>query len=98
MLSGLFYLFPRKRDGSADEDLARANLEWYRLRQQELDTEGDDALQNDARLRLLEDEQQVEAVAPSMPRARAFPLWSLLPWSPCLLRACITFWALRRTF
>ena len=79
LLSGLFYLFPRKRGGSADEDLARANLEWYRLRQQELDTEGDDALQDDARLRLLEDEQQVEAVAPSMPRARAFPLWSLLP-------------------
>ena len=79
LLSGLFYLFPRKRAGSTDEDLARANLEWYRLRQQELDTEGDDALQDDARLRLLEDEQQVEAVAPSMPRARAFPLWSLLP-------------------
>ncbi len=79
LFSGLFYLFPRKRDGSADEDLARANLEWFSLRQQELDTEGDDALQDDARLRLLEDEQQVQAAAHSVRETRTFPLWSLLP-------------------
>ena len=58
LLSGLFYLFPRTRLGGADEDLARANLEWYRLREKELAEEGNDTLQDDARLRLLEDEQQ----------------------------------------
>jgi len=30
LLSGLFYLFPKKRPGGADEDLARANLQWFR--------------------------------------------------------------------
>ena len=46
LLSGLFYLFPRRRSGGADEELERANIEWYRLRQTELAEEGADALQD----------------------------------------------------
>ena len=37
---------------------ARANLDWFRLREQELEGEADEALREDVRLRLLEDEQQ----------------------------------------
>ena len=80
LLSGLFYLFPRRRSGGADEELERANIEWYRLRQAELAEEGADALQDDARLRLLEDEQQAGAVARPAPAATgSFPGWVLLP-------------------
>ena len=80
LLSGLFYLFPRTRLGGADEDLARANLEWYRLREKELAEEGNDSLQDDARLRLLEDEQQREPSAAAVtPSRRNFPVWILLP-------------------
>ncbi len=80
LFSGLFYLVPRQRPGSVDADLERANLEWFRLRQTELAAEGNEALQADARLRLLEDEQQVAAVPSGAPPAgRGFPLWLLLP-------------------
>jgi cytochrome c-type biogenesis protein CcmH len=78
LLSGLFYLMPSRRSGGADADLERANVEWYRLRQQELASEGADALQDDARLRLLEDEQQARAAAP-VPERQSFPVWLLLP-------------------
>ena len=78
LLSGLFYLMPSRRAGDADADLERANVEWYRLRQQELAAEGADALQDDARLRLLEDEQQAAAAVPTA-SARSFPVWVLLP-------------------
>ena len=78
LLSGLFYLMPSRRSGGADADLERANVEWYRLRQQELAAEGADALQDDARLRLLEDEQQARAAAP-VPERQSFPVWLLLP-------------------
>ena len=80
LFSGLFYLFPRQRPGSVDTDLERANLEWFRLRQSELAEEGNEALQADARLRLLEDEQQVvTAPAGTSTAGRGFPLWLLLP-------------------
>lgn len=79
LVSGLFYLFPRQRPGGADEDLARANLEWFRLRQAELEEEGADALREDARLRLLEDEQQGTLPATASDASRPFPLWLLLP-------------------
>lgn len=78
LLSGLFYLMPSGRAGGADADLERANVEWYRLRQQELAAEGADALQDDARLRLLEDEQQAGSAAP-VPERQSFPVWLLLP-------------------
>jgi cytochrome c-type biogenesis protein CcmH len=80
LLSGLFLLLPQRRSGGADEDLERANLEWYRLRRSELAEEGADALQDDARLRLLEDEQQAAPVArPAGGEAKSFPVWILLP-------------------
>jgi cytochrome c-type biogenesis protein CcmH len=77
--SGLFLLLPKKRTGGADQDLERANLEWFRLRQQELAEEGNDALQADARLRLLEDEQGNPAVDADVLSSHAFPAWVLLP-------------------
>ena len=79
LLSGLFYLFPKKRPGGMDEDLARANLQWFRLREAELAREGGDALQGDARLRLLEDEQQHVPVVRQTSPGQSFPVWLLLP-------------------
>ena len=77
LLSSLFYLFPRVRPGSAEEDLDRANLEWFRLRRAELAREGNDALQEDARLRLLEDEHQSSPLKSTA--QGSFPVWILLP-------------------
>ena len=82
LLSGLFFLFPARRDAGgadADEDLARANLEWYRLREAELAREGSEELREDARLRLLEDDQQGPAPPAAAAPARPFPVWILLP-------------------
>lgn len=78
LLSGLFYLRTPKIDPGADMDLARANVEWYRLRQAELASEGATALAEDARLRLLEDEQNAAAPGPA-PTGEGFPVWVLLP-------------------
>ncbi len=50
LLSGLFLLVPGKRSGGTDEDLERANLEWFRLRQAELAAEGNEALQSGQRV------------------------------------------------
>ena len=78
LLSGLFYLLPGRRSDGADDELEQANVEWYRLRQAELAQEGMDTLQDDARLRLLEDEQQ--AAAPTAATSSGtFPAWILLP-------------------
>ena len=79
LLSGLFYLLPKKRGGGTEEELERANLEWFRLRQTELAQEGNDALRDDAQLRLLEDDEQRPAAAPAAPGGGAFPVWMLLP-------------------
>ncbi len=79
LLSGLFYLRPGRRFGGVDADLERANIEWYRLRQAELAREGADSLQDDARLRLLEDEQQARGLAAPVAERQSFPLWLLLP-------------------
>lgn len=82
LLSGAFYLFPRRGRGGVDQDQARANLEWYRLRDAELAQEGGEALREDARLRMLEDDQQTRgaaaAVAPTT-ASDSFPVWVLLP-------------------
>lgn len=78
LLSSLFYLFPRVRPGSAEEDLDRANLQSFQLRQAELAEEGNNALQDDARLRLLEDEQQRHASSHTT-LIQSFPVWVLLP-------------------
>lgn len=80
LLSALFYLFPRAGRGGVEQDLKRANLEWYRLREAELAAEGgEEALQDDARLRLLEDEQQRAPVETAVPSSSSFPRWTLLP-------------------
>ena len=82
LLSGAFYLFPRRGLSDVDKDQARANLEWYRLREAELAREGGEALREDARLRLLEDDQQMQgatqAAATNGP-TEGFPVWILLP-------------------
>ena len=82
LLSGAFYLFPRRGLSDVDKDQARANLEWYRLREAELAREGSEALREDARLRLLEDDQQMQgatqAAATNGP-SEGFPVWILLP-------------------
>ncbi len=77
LLSSLFYLFPRARPGAAEEDLDRANLEWFRARRTELAGEGNEALREDALLRLLEDEHQ-RAALPTTGQ-QSFPVWVLLP-------------------
>ncbi len=77
LFSAVFYLVPRTRAGGADEDLERANLEWFRVREQELAEEGSEDLEADAKLRLLEDEQPTAAAPASVSSAR-FPTWPLL--------------------
>ncbi|HEY6131748.1 MAG TPA: c-type cytochrome biogenesis protein CcmI, partial [Halioglobus sp.] len=77
LLSSIFFLFPRRRSDTVEDDLERANLEWFRRRQAELAEDGNEELQEDAHLRLLEDEQQchpTHAVS-----TQSFPLWILLP-------------------
>ncbi|RLQ23011.1 c-type cytochrome biogenesis protein CcmI [Seongchinamella sediminis] len=81
LFSALFYIRPLSRhDGVSEQDLAEANLQWYRQRQQELDNEGDEALAEDARLRLLEDEEGVVPPAHTPGASRSgFPAWILVP-------------------
>lgn len=81
LLSGLFYLFPRRSTGSIEDDEARTNLEWYRLREAELLRDGDEGLTEDARLRLLEDSTAADSSPVVAPAAAgsSFPVWILLP-------------------
>ncbi len=78
LLSTAFVLVPKNRTGGADEDLERANLEWFKLRQQELQEEGNDELAEDARLRLLEDEQPTADLPSAAQSSSGFPGWVLL--------------------
>lgn len=78
LLSGLFYLIPGRRGDGADGELSKANVEWYRLRQAELARDGVEELEEDARLRLLEDEQQA-LPPPEAADSRSFRAWLLLP-------------------
>jgi len=77
LLSSVFYLFPRVRTGAAEADLDRANLEWFRQREAELAGDENSALQEDARIRLLEDQSPYEEQ--QRPPAHSFPVWPLLP-------------------
>jgi cytochrome c-type biogenesis protein CcmH len=77
LLSAVFYLFPRIRHGTNEQDLDDANLAWFKQRREELRLEGNDALEEDAQLRLLEDQQQ-RATAPTLAHG-SFPVWLLLP-------------------
>jgi len=80
LLSALFYLFPRRRLQDDALELERANLDWYRLRQEELNAVGSDELEWDAQLRLLEDEQARKQEAAPLPlESHYFPVWLLLP-------------------
>ena len=76
LLSGVFYLVPRSRQRLADTDQQRANLEWFRQRQLELEAAGEAELVEDTRLRLLEDEQGGAAAAAGE-AGGAFPRWLL---------------------
>ncbi|MCB1703261.1 MAG: c-type cytochrome biogenesis protein CcmI [Halioglobus sp.] len=77
LLSAVFYLFPRVRPGAVEADLDRANLEWFRQRQAELAAEENPDLQEDARIRLLEDQR--EYASKQQAPASYFPVWVLLP-------------------
>ena len=79
LLSGLFYLLPRRWRGPVIDDPEQANLEWYRLRQRELAELGDEQLEQDAKLRLLEDTGQGEAVPAVQLGGQGFPVWLLFP-------------------
>jgi cytochrome c-type biogenesis protein CcmH len=90
LLSSLFYLFSRVRPGGTEEDLEQANLEWFRRRRAELVAEGDDSLDEDTQLRLLEEEFQR---SPSPVRSsQQFPAWILFPLVALLSCTLYYFW------
>ena len=78
LFSGVFYLWPGKSLQRPVDDSRQANLEWYRLRRRELADSGEEDLETDAQLRLLEDAPEVEP-ASAAPARRSFPAWVLLP-------------------
>lgn len=78
LFSGLFYLMPHKGRWRPVDDRRQANLEWYRLRQRELAEAGEESLETDAQLRLLEDSPR-ESDNGGLPARRRFPAWVLLP-------------------
>ncbi len=72
------------RGDHAIGDTGEANRQWYQLRQRELDNEMDASLVEDARLRLLEDAEQSDALcgaaaAPAEDDSGRFRAWILLP-------------------
>ena len=79
LLSSVFYLFPRRGSLSEMGDTKKANLEWYRLRREELEKEGNEGLQQDIELRLLEDDAQLGNADGGGEMQRGFPGWMLLP-------------------
>jgi cytochrome c-type biogenesis protein CcmH len=80
LLSALFVLRPLRRDSDAPEDASLSNLEWVRLREQELSGDDNETLREDVRLRLLEDDQQGSGSASSTATTPSrFPAWVLLP-------------------
>lgn len=93
LLSAVFYLFPRRRGPAAEDDVARANVEWLKLREAELAGE-DEALREEARLRLLEDgalEQSPQGQDRQRPPGERFPAWALLPVVALLSAALYAF-------
>ncbi|MDX1734696.1 MAG: c-type cytochrome biogenesis protein CcmI [Halioglobus sp.] len=76
LVSAVFFFLPLS-SSQAEQDPGRANLQWYRVREQELGAQEDAALAEDARLRLLEDGNS------TLPQAQQsegrFPRWLLLP-------------------
>jgi cytochrome c-type biogenesis protein CcmH len=90
LLSALFFARPLRRGSSAPEDVTEANLEWFRLRQQELAGEEDAGLREDAQLRLLEDDEQGRGEQLAAAGSRhSFPAWVLLP--PVAVAAAVLY-------
>ncbi len=94
-LAALFVLRPGRR--GRVREVSEANMDWYALRLRELETDGDDALVEDARLRMLEDmpPQEKETLARSdhvASPARRLPL--LLLWVPVAVAAAVLYWQL----
>ncbi len=79
LLSGLFLLLPRRSVDSVPDDTRRANREWYELRQAEIIRDGDQRLEADVGVRLLEDEQQGSPgpKTPAEAGTQSFALWVL---------------------
>lgn len=78
LFSGLFYLWPGKAGQRPVDDSRAANLEWYRLRRRELAESGEEDLDSDAQLRLLEDSPEGRDETAAGAR-RGFRAWTLLP-------------------
>lgn len=79
LLSGAFYLLPRKNLPQDLESQADANLEWYRQRRSELPEGEETSLSQDMALRLLEDDTQAGAETVPAASSNSFPRWLLLP-------------------
>lgn len=79
ILSGVFYLLPRKNIPEDLEGQADANREWYRQRRSELPQGEETSLAQDMALRLLEDDTQSGTAVVSAPVSTSFPRWALLP-------------------
>lgn len=78
LLAAVIILWPAARNAD-DEGQAQANLRWYALRDAELARDGDDALREDAQLRLLEDEDDADGPRSPGEGTHRFPRWTLLP-------------------
>ncbi len=77
LLSGLFYLLPSKAKRKGISGRSELNMEWYRLRQAELEAEGETELLQDMKLRLLEDLPDGESK--EVEEGGSFPRWLLFP-------------------
>ncbi len=93
-LAALFVLRPGRR--GRVREVAEANLDWYALRLRELESDGDDTLVEDARLRMLED---MPATGPASQSNGAAPgstgrLPVLWLWVPVVVVAALLYWQL----
>ncbi|MFN2328465.1 MAG: c-type cytochrome biogenesis protein CcmI [Chromatocurvus sp.] len=95
-LAALFVLRPGRR--GRVREVSEANMDWYALRLQELERDGDDTLVEDARLRMLEDmpaEDQESSTRNHLGvtgAARRLP--PLLLWIPVVITAAVLYWQL----
>ena len=74
--SAVFFYLPR-RNAAKELSLREENLAWFRRREQELAAEEDRALEEDAKLQLLEDE--VQPAGGAITAEKPFPVWLLIP-------------------
>jgi len=77
LLSGLFYLLPAGKHRRAGTQRSELNMEWYQLRQAELEASGETELLQDMKLRMLEDLPDGKVSEDSA--SGNFPRWLLLP-------------------